>query len=123
MTIVKVSNETLESGKSVATYYSTNPFNLEEFIQEVGGLDGVIMTRSSFLGKSRRREEGEEAQLYDTILINSMMGYQPHLPYEQRLRWNYQIAEEIDGGIKIREIPATVLFEEDVTPELFTRSS
>ena len=81
------------------------------------------MTQPAFLEKSRRRVEGEEAQLYDIILINAMMGTQRHLPYEQRLRWNYQIAEEIDGGFKIREIPATVLFEEDVTPESFTRSS
>ena len=51
MTIVKLPNETLGSGKGVATYYSTKPFNLEEFVQEVQWLKWGNNDTTSILGK------------------------------------------------------------------------
>jgi len=117
MTIVSLGDETLRSGDIVAVYYSTAPFSLTDFINEVGGLDGVIMTQGiSFLTENRRIKKEGEVQLYDLIIINAMMGDQSHLPREKRIRQIYKIVEEIDNGFKIREIPETLPL--DVSPEL-----
>ncbi len=117
MAIVRLPDEELPAfpGKPVAVYYSTEPVDLDGLMREVGALDCIVMTGIG-TEHTRPKRPDEKVDLYDIIVINMNHSLRPKP--EDRLRRNYQVIGTLQNGYKIRELPFTLIFEEDV-PEVF----
>jgi len=117
MPIIKLPDEELPAfpGRKLSTFYSTRPVNVDEFLRAVDGLDGVVIRGIGFM-TTRPIEPDEEVQVGDVIVVNMNHSLEP--PLEDRMRTNYHVVEEVDNGYTIREIPVTLIFEEDVTQQL-----
>ena len=115
MTVIRLPDETLPAfpRKTLAAFYSTKPFSSGEFAREVGGLDAVIL-REVGTENTRPLEKGVDLEVNDVVLINPNHNPQLQAKEEDRPRRNYVIFEELPTGYRLRELPGTLIFPNDV---------
>ncbi len=116
MGVVRLPDEELPAfpGKPLATYYSTEPVDLDGLMREAGALDCIVMTGIGTLNTMPKGPD-EKVSLGDVIRVN--MNHCLHPRQGDRLRKDYAVIETVQNGYKIRELPFTLIFEEDV-PEV-----
>ena len=95
MAILKLPSEEIGAmpGRLFEKYYTTKPFDVIQFINEIGALDGRV--ENAFGETERLKKPGEDVKLYDVIWA--------YFPGEEKRL--YTVKQEIDNGYIIREDP------------------
>jgi len=95
MAILKLPGEEIRAipGRLFDKYYTTKPFDVFRFIEEIGALD--VRVENSFDASERTKKPGEDLNLNDVI-----RAYFPG--NEEKL---YIVRQEVGNGYIIREDP------------------